>query len=485
MNDKKSYINKIKNWILEIQFEFMENELFLPTGLELSCVPIIIETKDDYTFQGISNNSDIDEINYPLAYYKPSTDSIHIFIDHKAFEVRKSDNEKYALLLFLLFHEASHRLLMHIPRQNNRTQELWNIAADYEIHNMYYVFNEIILSNKKLCNNHIHKYMKEYITKFLIEKNNIDLEIGLFDKTFLNDTAEEIYQYLLNSKEEKSFQFKVQNGNVYAKITKYKLPNGKQITTTSIHFPNIEGGSGKSKEQIENETNNALTRKTLLQNTLDSQFKKLKGNLSQESKNFLKKLFHVKIDWKKILRNSLITALEKDGLFSWAKPRTSMFALNNSIYLPSQIETNSSYGTLIVARDESGSISDVDCRKAASIISDAKEYYKQIIVLKHDTKITSIKEFNEMNDDAIQYLLTRDSFGGTSHKEIFEWINDYCKKHQDENKISCCIFITDMISDIENYQDIISNEIPIIYLSDKSNIDSSSSNIKGIKIPIE
>ena len=56
MNDKKSYINKIKNWILEIQFEFMENELFLPTGLELSCVPIIIETKDDYTFQGISKN---------------------------------------------------------------------------------------------------------------------------------------------------------------------------------------------------------------------------------------------------------------------------------------------------------------------------------------------------------------------------------------------------------------------------------------------
>ena len=53
------------------------------------------------------------------------------------------------------------------------------------------------------------------------------------------------------------------------------------------------------------------------------------------------------------------------------------------------------------------------------------------------------------------------------------------------NKISCCIFITDMISDIENYQDIISNEIPIIYLSDKSNIDNSSSEIKGIKIPIE
>jgi hypothetical protein len=42
-----------------------------------------------------------------------------------------------------------------------------------------------------------------------------------------------------------------------------------------------------------------------------------------------------------------------------------------------------------------------------------------------------------------------------------------------------------MISDIENYQDIISNEIPIIYLSDKSNIDDSSSKIKGIKIPIE
>lgn len=484
MNDKKIMINKFNNWIVKIQFEFIENELFLPIGLELSSVPIILETKEDYTFLGISENNEIDKIHYPLAYYKPLTDSIHIFIEHEAFNIRKSDEEKYSLLLFLLFHEASHRLLLHIPRQNNRENQLWNIAADYEIHNTYYVFNEIMQSNRKLHNNHIHKNMVN-ITNFLIEKTNPDYELGLFEKTFLNDTAEEIYQYLLNSKEENSYSFSVPGSSGSVTITKYRLPNGKNITTTNINFPN-EGQSNKTKEQIETESNNVLTRKTLLENTIKNQIDKSKGSLSDESISFLKKLFHVKIDWKKILRNSLITALEKDGTFSWARPRLSMFALNNGPYLPSQIETNSSYGTLIVARDESGSISDTDCRKAASIISDAKEYYKKIIVLKHDTKITSMKEFLNIDEQAIQYLLKRESQGGTSHKEIFEWILNYSKLHQDNEKISCCIFITDLCSDISKYQDIIDNSIPIIYLSNINDINSSYGiDVKGIKIPIE
>ena len=113
-----------------------------------------------------------------------------------------------------------------------------------------------------------------------------------------------------------------------------------------------------------------------MKNNLQKCAERNKGHLPNNITSFLRKLFHVKIDWKKILRNSLQTILEKADYFTWAKPRTSLFALNNMPYLPSQDSDSNSYGTLIVARDESGSMSDQDCAKAASIIADAKNYYK-------------------------------------------------------------------------------------------------------------
>jgi predicted metal-dependent peptidase len=152
--------------------------------------------------------------------------------------------------------------------------------------------------------------------------------------------------------------------------------------------------------------------------------------------------------------------------------------------LPSATDDNSAYGTLIVARDESGSMSDAECAKAAGIIADAKNYYKKIIVLKHDTKISSINEFEELDENARKMLLTRDSCGGTSHKEIFEWINEYDKKHIDENRISCCIFITDMYSDIENYQHIIKH-LPKIYLTTPNSAENYDKKVEGVLIPIE
>jgi predicted metal-dependent peptidase len=161
-----------------------------------------------------------------------------------------------------------------------------------------------------------------------------------------------------------------------------------------------------------------------------------------------------------------------------------MFALNNGPYLPSQIDTNSTYGTLIIARDESGSMSDNECRQAAGIIADAKAYYKKIILIKHDTEIKSVFEFEDMNDEAMKVLLTRESYGGTSHKDVFKWIKDYQYSHQDEDKISCCIFISDLYSDIENYQDDIQN-VPLIYISPKDSVKKFQSSIKGILIPIE
>lgn len=526
--------NQYYNWIMKIQFAFLENDLFQPIGLELSCAEIVLETKEDYSFSGIEN-SDIEKSYFPLAYYRPDTDSIHIFIEHEAFLKRESDFEKQSFLMFLLFHEANHRLLMHEKRGKEKDHELYNIASDMEIHNMFYVYDEIMKTDNKYTSSLINQMTKNYVEDFLFKKTDKNKSEGLFEEEYLQYTAEEIYTILENSKEveEKEFDLEFEddngssnrnssngnssNGNGNEKESKdssnsnssskssssgkhkvkvkkitYKLPNGKTITTTYVEMPKI---SNKKDDQSEADKEaGALTRKTLMENNLQKKIDEInsdndhnhnsRGTISNKCKIFLKKLFHVKVDWKKILRNSLQTALEKSEYFSWAQPRTSLFALDADIYLPGQIEDETAYGTVIIARDESGSMSNAECEKAAGIIADSKEYYKKIIVLKHDTVITSVNEVEDLDEEAKKMLLKRNSIGGTSHKDVFKFINKYAKNNEENERISCCIFITDMCSDIEETQDIIPDSIPRIWLTLPSSVEMYKGKVKGKIIPI-
>ena len=267
--------------------------------------------------------------------------------------------------------------------------------------------------------------------------------------------------------------------------TTYKLPDGKTHTVTDIKWPEnneLPEKFKKNESQIERETQNHTLNKSLMENNF-CEFLKKKGNISEECQKFLKKLFHIKIDWEKILRNSLQTILEKSDYFAWNKIRTSSFLLPNMPYLPDIIDDEEKYGTLIISRDESGSMTDEAISKAGKIILDAKEFYKKIVVIKHDEKILKVYEFEEINDDVIKCLCYREVCGGTSHKEVFEFLRDYKKNHSGED-ISCYIGISDLISDIEITQDIIPSNIPIVWLAPVGN-ESYFNNIKGKIIPIE
>lgn len=524
--EKRKLISDFSKMVTEIEYEFLQNKLFQPIGIELSTVPVILETVETHTFRGVYGE---DEKFLPVAFYRPDTDSIHIFIEHNSFKKRQSYFEKYSFLMFLLYHEAGHRLFMTIDRQKERDAQLWNIATDLEIHNMYYVYSKLIQSSKN--NNDSISILNapfidkcEYIDKFLIEKSNKDEDLneGLFEEQYLNLVAEEIYQDLLNTKvESKTVYTFDSNGNMCSSsekddksegngnnknkdksennegneenggkitvtISEYKFPSGKKVKTSSIDYSGLDI-KPKTKEQKENEKNDTKLRKTILENTMKEELSKgkNKGNLPSACKEFLKKMFHIKIDWKKILRNSLQTALEKADYFTWSKPRISLYGMQNAPYLPSQSIDAEKYGTLIVARDESGSMTDMEIAKAAGIIADAKEHYKKIIIIKHDVDIVSINEFEELNDAAKNILLTRESNGGTSHKAVFEWVKDYFIKNKDsEDAISCFISITDMYSDIEEHQNLVPNKVPMIYITPEG-CEKNHSKVRGIIIPVE
>lgn len=499
--EKRNMISEFSKMVTNIEYDFLQNKLFQPIGIELSTVPVVLETTETHTFKGVYGN---DEKSLPVAFYKPDTDSIHIFIEHNSFKKRQNYSEKYNFLTFLLFHEAGHRLFLTMERKNERDMELWNIATDLEIHNMYYIYSKLIQSNNSSSNSAFIDRCK-YIDNFLIHKNNSDEDLneGLFEEKYLNLIAEEIYQDLINSKVESKIVYTFDsegnmtsksekedestgNGKITVTISEYTFPSGQKVKTTTVDCSGLNA-KPKSKEQQENEKNDTNLRKAILENTIKNEVLKerSRGNLPAECKEFLKKMFHIKIDWKKILRNSLQTALEKADYFTWSKPRVSLYGMSNAPYLPSQSEDAEKYGVLVVARDESGSMSDIEVAKAAGIIADAKEHYKKIIIIKHDFSIVSVKEFEELNEEAKNILLTRESYGGTSHKEVFEWVRDYFINNKNsEDAISCFISITDMCSDIEEYQDLIPSKVPVIYLAPEG-CEKEHKSVKGVVIPVE
>ena len=138
-------ITRAEKFYNKIVYEMLKDKLFQPIGLELTVTPIVFTTKEDYE----SNRGDDSFYeSLPPAYYRPDTDSIHIFLEHPMFPNMNNDKNMSAVLFFLMYHEANHRLLMHMNRAGKREHNLWNIAADYEIHNMFYVYNNLTAPKK-------------------------------------------------------------------------------------------------------------------------------------------------------------------------------------------------------------------------------------------------------------------------------------------------------------------------------------------------
>ena len=231
-------------------------------------------------------------------------------------------------------------------------------AIEFKNHEDIDIFDTLSEEEKENLNEYLNRLTVALHNKFKEENPEkyekiIKNRKEIFEKYFKEDNPNEEWMQLMNcNKKEKCQTFSVwndlnsaideflENKTLFNIILGVEKPDhgqvfiGKTIKTTNVEF------SGKpkniSKDDIKNRENNELTRHTLMKNNLQKYVERNKGNLPNNITSFLRKLFHVKIDWKKILRNSLQTILEKADYFTWAKPRTSLFALNNMPYLPSQ-----------------------------------------------------------------------------------------------------------------------------------------------------
>ena len=478
--DFDKYKNNFEQMLITVVYDMMrlQSKMLLPVGLELNSMNIYLEGNHNFALKDMT-----------FAYYDAIDNSIRINIEHPVFKNCTNKQDQSAKLFLTIFHEAMHKILMHVPnRLNNRNSMLWNVACDYEIHNMLYIYLNGLTEQSDVF---IMKQYFDYINRWVIKQEFEESETNprlLFSEDYLDLIAEEIYELLNDAKNQSQQTSNINISGVDVKVTEttYKLPDGKTIKSVDIEWPpeaQLPDHLKKSDDAKELEQHNAECNKTLLENAM-SQLAKEKGEGSNKVSKFLKKLFHIKVDWEKILRNSLQTALEKSDYFAWSKIRTSTFLMPGMSYLPDIIDDDNAYGTLIISRDESGSMTDEMVAKAGAVIKEAKAHYKKIIFISHDSKITSINEFEEVTDDIFNSLLERKSCGGTSHKDVFEYIREYRINNRDD-KISCYIGITDMESDIEKTQKIIPSDIPVIYLVPMKYTKESYNEIKGKVIPVE
>ncbi len=562
-------INMYSHLYNRLCYDLLKEPLFQSFGLELSAAVIVFETDDNFALKGAT-----------FGYFNPIDSTIHINIQDPFFTVCQNDLERKTKLVFILFHEMYHKVLLHGTRADKREHTLWNIAADFEVHNMMYLYKEVCTNDN--ASNFINEFKNIETMLHKCEDKNYEgnPELGeycfMFDKHYLNKVAEEIYNDLMKSKKisQKSFSLsmdqmmgkdnnkqnqssnvnqsdnesesddtdsnsndnsknqsgkksnnknsknqsgndnkqdqsngdknqsdnnkkqnqtegdnsddgqpvkKVQgqnsnNGggqaggnNVVVTTTTYELPNGKKITSTNIEWPDMDKISKeyqKSKDQMKQDAENAELRRQVMEQNLKNEVDRSKGNISSCCKDFLKKLFKVKIDWEKILKNSLQTVLTKSDYFSWARPRRTTMTLDLP-YLPDVIDDNGAYGKIFICVDQSGSMSDNEFQKIGNIILDAKEHYKKIVVIQHDSDINNVFEFDDINDDTLKNVFTRTSCGGTSHMPVYKYIADDWSnsRYDDENKISAVIVCSDCCSDIQEAQKQLNAEIPMIYLT--------------------
>jgi len=445
MSELKADMEKINDLQSIIVSKALRCNIFLPFGLDLLNFEIV------YTD------------NVPLGA-PAATDYERVYInpDSHIFKSVSGDLTQRCILTFLLCHETFHPKLFHDKRRGKRDPELWNIAGDF-------VINLLLLK--------LERESKDLCPSSPLVDMKVDRIDGiLLDDRFDTMIEEEVYDYLQKNGHFKKKQstkslkdFLNENGlpttdangneipddsEIQVTETEFKLGD-KEFKHTTITFP--EGTHFKNDEDKKDYED----RRSLARQTLESSLSK--GVRSAELKKFLGKLFKVKVDWARITKDSLMTAFEKSHEMSWGKPRMSWLANPQMPYLP-DVEEEERYGVVVLAVDESGSMSDKDVIRSVDIMIQAKDYYKGLLVIKHDYVVGWTHYYPDIEEMDIDELATRRHCGGTSHKGVFEYVNQFLKENPDE-MISCFIGITDMCSDIESTQDIMNYAIPRIWLA--------------------
>jgi predicted metal-dependent peptidase len=403
-----------------------------------------------------------------------ATDFQRIFINPEDEFFKNPKVDHNSIITFTFLHEISHNIFVHNIRGEGKDIHLWGYATDYFINLFLYHIEKENLQWEQQSNLIIMK-IEDYKDQILFsEKFNNMIEEEIYDKlqkdgNFKKKESQQSYKDFLDNI---GLPFEGISPDSKIKVIETELTfEGKTDKKVFVEFPKPENSE---QEESNNQFDTRLA-KTMFESRILS-----RGFNNQSFEKFIKRIFNVKINWQTILRDSILIELQKKSDISYSSPRLIWMANPNLPYLPN-IQDEEIMGTAVIAIDESGSISHEDISKAVNIIEQSSSYYKDLIILKHDTKISWEKKFEEsLSENDINELLIRRTSGGTSHKEIFQRIIELINQGI---FISIVICITDLYSDIEETQKLLSYKTPRIYI--RSNKEYNTEKIIGKIIDIK
>jgi len=317
-------------------------------------------------------------------------------------------------LTFVNLHEILHIL--------NKDYMAGDTYPDKELHN--------------LAADHIHNCaLKHDIDKGIIRK--VKCPESAFIITELVDkkdytTIAEVYNWLVDNAVKHGGIQTLGNG-----LTVYKLTiNGKErIVVQDIGRNGVEAVDGEIAEALQAEA------RTILETASEL----FKGDMAGSAVNkLIEKIIAVEIPWTSLLDKSISQKLIPDDCNrSWKGLQKRPFALGLMYPTDDVMEKPSK---LILLEDQSGSITQSDIRKFASILLQSIRYFDEVWIMRHDVRIHHNKVYQSNQTTEEDLSFEAGGRGGTSHKYVFQEIQE---AFEDGDDLSLVIMLTDFYSDIE------------------------------------
>ncbi len=416
-----------------------------------------------------------DKSDIPAAAISVVNGKINLYINpQEIMKIVNNEDKLFAEFLeLIIIHEILHIIYNHTERAKRKEDKvLYNVAGDYVI------------------NGNIIEYFSKN-NKFA-RAIEIFKKIGLYETKYLKQLEEIVYDDLKQNQQNQQNQNNSNNNNNSDKSNNSKS-NTSDNSNKSNKSDNSDNNGNNNNSQISyddiSNINKNIKKIPSLKNydmsklndnikkkieeivatvsQLNSSENKMKGSGNAIIESLLKyREYSNRKTLTEILKKSILNVLDKEMAYTWSKPRLSGLALGQM--LPSDDSDELTYGSIVIALDESGSVSNDELEKAIPIIVNLIKYFKEVHIIKHDEKINFYKIYNKNNINTLEKdILVRRCCGGTSHKEVFEKINLIAKKNY--NELSVAVIISDMLSDIDETKKILKKGIKTV-LIDTNNL---------------
>jgi hypothetical protein len=429
---------------LGVAFDFVQNDSVeeMESKKELiSPIEVVAKRLEAFVKIGDNNFSKKTAVNIKLKY--KNEDDLENLIQ------LLSNDDVLGFLSFVYLHETQHIVRKHTTKafvglmqntvRNYKGQEaydkmdegsrfkLFNIAEDYAINQS--LIEVIEASNSKLA--------------FMIKTSG-----GLFNAEYNGLSEIDILKKLLDD-DEVMKNLTADHNEVGEGGRMGKTLEGAET------YEDPNGGDKSDKEGDGNQKSSGTIDTSAIDKEIDSLGESISKHIEQQRgktgfklSDFIDGMVKVDVAWFNRLQQGLYTFINKKtrhSVASWSNIDSKL----RHIYKSPKRRNIERTVDIIISIDQSGSVTDESLKKLVYLINQKSKNINSIDLLFHDTKVCHVESFSgRFNPNDIEKAVRKiHCRGGTSHQDVFQWLDDNVSARDAKQKIY--ISFSDNYSDIE------------------------------------